>query len=808
MSNELRERNEKIFTEIADRITKYFNNEIIYGKTIRTRGTCESLNTYKTIQFKVIQKPKLSSLEKKRPEIRNSRRVFFIDYNTLNNSFVANLSLYPNLKEIKQEIFALVSKNRYIKTIQENKEKIIVKIIFNDEAGKIQFSQDDVELAYLYNKIKIIIKDYIFRYNESKEKCSFQLCVLLYLLLLDIYSIKLNKIFFLGKILKIINIKEIDELLLTSFNYQFHQYSPFFSSSENSTSIFFISQVKDYNSKYSTNKKKLISLVKSLEYKEYFSRIIQKINKIDDIKLKTEADEALFIIKREVCLHKIKKQVSLLKMLFLQIMKRHPFVAKDIIEYANKYTVFFYHSYKVLPGAYQQAILTTFSKERPIPNYIKAFDSLEPHTIPIDQYLDERLSRTIRLLISKVNQHGRNTEIFIGSEDQMMCFYTYFGYGRIACLKTDSSLHYYLFSKEEDPKLNKIVILGVGNETKLNHLLLQLKLGNVDLDKIIIRGSLEDTLHENQQKLNAIIEDLVEEIDTVFMGNRSLILIEFAKRKYPKEMRGTSNKIEAEKIAEKLLKTHHNLKTYEIGDGIYKFSCFELRIRNKNVEIICFRMPNGSLARIATEALIRKGVHHFVMLGAGGSLSSMSSIGSYHLIKSTIYNNNPIHLSELHLKEMKVDLSGIPLFENGNNVTLDSPLSETRSWLTQMRNTNFTSVDVETYHIIKGIQNYEKYSNKIEVLPGIFISDIVGDCPLTEKIKSRNTWAYLPQFLNICFEYIEKKIKDALINADTGCSIKDNKEPKFAAFNELDNPSFEANKRVQRKQVQTRLNSL
>jgi hypothetical protein len=335
-------------------------------------------------------------------------------------------------------------------------------------------------------------------------------------------------------------------------------------------------------------------------------------------------------------------------------------------------------------------------------------------------------------------------------------------------------LKYYLFANRENSNLYKIVILGVGNETKLNHLLLQLKLSEVDLNKIIIRGNIEEALYENQQKLNDIIGNLEGEIDTVFMGNRSLILIEFANRKYPNEMRTASNVDDAEKIAEKLLKEHHNLKTYEIGDGIYKFSCFELRIMTKIVAIICFRMPNGNLAQIATEAFMKKGVHHFVMLGAGGSLSSLSSVGSYQLINSATHNNKSISFSELNVKKMKVDLSDIPLLENGNNVTLDSPLVETRSWLNKVRNAKLTSVDVETYHIIKGIENSQKFGKKakIEILAGLFISDVVGDCPLIEKIKTRNTWSHLPKFLNNCFDIIEKQVKESYDCSNIGTTYE------------------------------------
>ena len=120
-------------------------------------------------------------------------------------------------------------------------------------------------------------------------------------------------------------------------------------------------------------------------------------------------------------------------------MDKFPLIGKEIIEYANKYNVLYYYPCKVSYGVYEQTIYESFLKERNIPKYIQIFGPKEPHMIPVSQYLDVRLSRTIRALISKVNEQGRNTEIFIGSEKQMMVFYTNFGYERIAHLKTNAS---------------------------------------------------------------------------------------------------------------------------------------------------------------------------------------------------------------------------------------------------------------------------------------------------------------------------------------------------------------------------------
>ena len=638
------------------------------------------------------------------PNNQSSKNIFFTLGNHLNNLFSKYHEVFPpnNFTLLKPIKFRKIKKFVYelINLINHNN-------YVNNEEIKIGYPNENefsVKKSKSFNIIAFLNRIFkAFRNNKNHE--------------------------FISKILSLLN--------------SFIFYSPI------KTTIFF-------------NRNGLINELKFLEYKESIIRMTEKINKISDSEVKSKATEALSFAAREVTFAERKKFSSELKKIFIKHMNNHISKAKEIIEYANKYKIIFHNSYENLHRDYTKIIITSFSKEREIPQYIKTFDIKQPHLTPINKYLDIRLSHAIRLMISKVNQQGRNTEIFIGSENQMIHFYSNFGFELIANLNTNSSLQYYLFAKKQNPYFNKIIILGVGNETKLNHLLLQLKFGGIDLNKVIIRGKIKESFKENQHNLESIINSLEEEIDTVFIGNRSLIIIEFAKKYYPNEMRLASNENESETIAKKLLKTYHNLKTYKIGEGVFKFSSFEIQLGSKKSLIICFRMPNGNLAQIATEVLINKGIQRLIMLGAGGSLSNLSSVGSYQLINSTNYNNNKILISDLNVKEMNIDLSEIPLFDHGKNITLDSPLLETKNWLNHVKNSKLTCVDVETYHILKGIQNSVKTGKYIELLAGLFISDVVGECPLIEKIKSLNTWKYLPKFLNICFEYIEKKNNEEL----------------------------------------------
>ena len=695
----------------------------------------------------------------------------------------------PNSQSCEKDFFALAKsfKNRLdkyceafppfnfrslepfeLRIIQKFDYELIKIIGHNNRVKKNEIKNDyynETEIIFRRNEIYNAIRYYAFSNNnvDSKKGFSFQIFILLSNIFSKaftmihrhksiFYSIKLNNSPFLYGIFKKIYKNKNYKFICESLSKM-----PLFS---------FFSPIK---LPHSFTKNELISQLKFLEYKESIIRMTEKINKISNLELKAKATEALSFASRKLNSFKGKKSSSELKKLFMKKMLNYISKAKEIIEYTNKYNIIFYNSYNNFPEADYQAVINSFKIERDIPEYIKSFNINQPHLTPIDQYLSIRLSLTIRLMINKANHQGRNTEIFIGSENQMFYFYTNIGYELIANLNTNSSLQYYLFAKKENPKLNKIIILGVGNETKLNHLLLQLKLGGIDLDKVIIRGNIENSFSENQLKLEAIINSLENEIDTVFIGNRSLILKEYAKMKYPNEMKKATNENESEKIAEKLLKEYHNLKTYKIGEGVFKFSSFEINVGNKSILIICFRMPNGNLAQIATEILITKGTNRLVMLGAGGSLSQLSSVGSYQLIKSASYNNNSILVSDLNVKEISIDLSEIPLLENASNITLDSPLLETRNWLMQVKNSKLTCVDVETYHIFKGIQNRQKLVKQIELLAGIFISDVVGERPLIEKIKSLNTWNHLPKFLNSCFEYIENQIKEELRNNRLKC---------------------------------------
>ncbi|MFC0139594.1 hypothetical protein ACFFJN_05650 [Erwinia mallotivora] len=96
----------------------------------------------------------------------------------------------------------------------------------------------------------------------------------------------------------------------------------------------------------------------------------------------------------------------------------------------------------------------------------------------------------------------------------------------------------------------------------------------------------------------------------------------------------------------------------------------------------------------------------------------------------------------------------VKLFENArltSNVTVDSPLQETQRWLEDNKDTG--NVDVETAHILRALT--EARSN-VKVLPGLFVSDVVGEHPLEGKISTADAYQKLPEFVTAALRMIRE----------------------------------------------------
>lgn len=375
-------------------------------------------------------------------------------------------------------------------------------------------------------------------------------------------------------------------------------------------------------------------------------------------------------------------------------------------------------------------------------------------------YLDVRLSRNLVQSIRFVNEFGPNTEIFIGPTDEMRRYYQVQDYDQTSILGVKSSSRFYYFERHGDPRDAKVVITGVLNSSRLNHLLLQLKFAGISMDNVKIRGTFIVALEPMLRQLSNELSSFKPSPELAFIGNRSQVLIGLAKRLYPFEMASVSKEKEKESMAETLL-ADHQLKTVELGGGSFKFSYVVVEVNGVKKGIIAMRMPNGTLSREATRLLLEHGVKNLIMVGAGGSLDSETGVGTYQTLVSSTYDKQTIYVPSEN--QMQLEVPNLIAKPDRKNVTVDTPLIENDEWVKENGERDVTSVDVETFHILSAFEMFTagRDSKDIKIFSGAFTSDVLGEHPLTDKINPHNAWKHLPDLVQSCFDYM--KVPDARI---------------------------------------------
>lgn len=166
------------------------------------------------------------------------------------------------------------------------------------------------------------------------------------------------------------------------------------------------------------------------------------------------------------------------------------------------------------------------------------------------------------------------------------------------------------------------------------------------------------------------------------------------------------------------------------------------------VGLVTFRMPNGSLAGGAMRSLIESGAMMVSMVGAGGSLDPRSGVGSYQAFSRAAYGNATFEIpgEATFIPQLRSDF---PIVQIGGNITVDSPLEESRRWLNDSMARGYSAVDVESAHILGALLGSGALGAGVRVTPGLFISDVVGggEASLVEKISGDNAYANLRGFL-------------------------------------------------------------
>ena len=135
----------------------------------------------------------------------------------------------------------------------------------------------------------------------------------------------------------------------------------------------------------------------------------------------------------------------------------------------------------------------------------------------------------------------------------------------------------------------------------------------------------------------------------------------------------------------KLNPTNHKI-------GPFIFDSAKLNKQGKSIAVAALRMPNGELSYDVVKTFANSGFTKIVMCGAGGRITGDAKKGDYIHLTFSFYKDSNINISSSN-SLIPSDFSHINT-SSCTNTTVDSPLVETKQWLSQQQEANVGSVAV------------------------------------------------------------------------------------------------------------------
>ncbi|WP_455872396.1 anthrax toxin-like adenylyl cyclase domain-containing protein [Serratia proteamaculans] len=331
------------------------------------------------------------------------------------------------------------------------------------------------------------------------------------------------------------------------------------------------------------------------------------------------------------------------------------------------------------------------------------------HSMDLPSYLENRIPGAI---VELINKNG--SDIFFEDEGEMMSYYSRQGFDTSFKISGPTSTMYHLITSSESGEA-RLVISNIKSNARFIHNVLQLLHAGANLDNINVIGSVEEAKRKAATELSRYLERCdITSNDLLYVGSRTPVM------KYFSQYGGRV--------------TEHRISGF-IFDSV------PIVKNGAYFNVYALRMPNGDLAYDAVKQFLDAGVRNVIMCGAGGIIAGNASVGDYLTVTESTYLDNKIVASDIS-KIIAVSPGGYINKDSSLNVTVDSPLEEDVEW--NKKNKSKGNVDVETFHIFKAIKDS---NHTIKLVSGLFVSDVLGEHPLDEKINSGGAHKNITSFI-------------------------------------------------------------
>jgi hypothetical protein len=369
--------------------------------------------------------------------------------------------------------------------------------------------------------------------------------------------------------------------------------------------------------------------------------------------------------------------------------------------------------------------MTRFKQTMPLPERVLSFDPQEKNTLFVDsestakdqeqeinRALKVRLYPTIQRLIK---EHGAS--IFLGSNIELQAYTTLAKEKLIIEIEVPSSVKFYI-ALDNTGRI-KVYIAGLVSHENLMQQLITLKLAGIDLRNIAIRG---DTQHYK----TVCRDDLADfqKQAAPYLAKRNVLIV--AGCSLEETVCNTLEQIFIGKITKNKFSGQLVSLTYVQSQHAPNLGFIVL---NLNYGEICEEQISIILEQFNCVAVFSGSAAGYIPTEAQEQLPEIGS-----RISVDVARHDSGELVVLNEKSKSVHLHVPTIF------------IETFDWLKQAKELGASTVDVETFYVLRAIQKYKKENPQASLHHdvGVFISDYVGEKPLRGY---KNVFAHYPEVL-------------------------------------------------------------
>lgn len=366
--------------------------------------------------------------------------------------------------------------------------------------------------------------------------------------------------------------------------------------------------------------------------------------------------------------------------------------------------------------------ISRLSYQMSLPDAVHSFNPDEKNTLfvnpeysqqqEIENTLQIRLYPVIRRIIKR---HG--AEIFLGSRDELQIYSTRHIEKLVIEIEVPSSVKFYIAIHGNDNI--KVYISGLVSHENLIQLLITLKLAGIDLQGIPIHGTTKYFESLCRKDLTEF-----EKQSTGIRTKRNVLIVA-----------GCGLEDTVCTTLEQMFSGTISRKKF-CGD-LVSLSYIHSKYA-PNIGFIVLNLNYGEICEVQISTIFEK----FNCIGIfSGSAAGYIPVDGQNTLPE-IGDRLTIHSARHYSGEV------VSTDRKDRNLHLQVPtiFVETFKWLEQAREAGGTTVDVETFYILRAVYKYlqENPSTTIHTDIGVFISDYVGEKPLRSY---RTVFAQYPEIL-------------------------------------------------------------